>query len=209
MCAASPWQLSGDYFENCNCTVVCPCLISTMPPLTARPTDGVCDVALAFHIETGHYGTVSIARLNAALIAHTPGPMADANWTVALYIDDRANDQQAEALGTIFTGAAGGPMAHFAPLIGSSLGARKVPISYEISGKKRSAVIPDIMRLSVEPLPSAHKDGESWVAAGHPVAPDRLALAVGSEGSSFHDHGMHWDNSGRNGHYAPINWSGR
>jgi hypothetical protein len=22
------WQLSGDYFENCNCSVVCPCLVS-------------------------------------------------------------------------------------------------------------------------------------------------------------------------------------
>jgi hypothetical protein len=35
-----------------------------------------------------------------------------------------------EALGAIFTGAAGGPMAHFAPLIGNTLGVSKVPITY-------------------------------------------------------------------------------
>ena len=27
------WQISGDYFENCSCDVVCPCLVS---PETAR-----------------------------------------------------------------------------------------------------------------------------------------------------------------------------
>jgi len=31
---------------------------------------------------------------------------------------------------------------------------------------------------------------------------------VGEPGSTFSDHGMRWDNSGKNGHYAPIRWSG-
>jgi hypothetical protein len=61
--------------------------------------------------------------------------------------------------------------------------------------------------MAVEPLASMHPSGEIWAAMGHPVAPDRLALGVGSKGSTFADHGMRWDNSGKNGHYAPINWS--
>jgi hypothetical protein len=204
---ATSWRLSGDYFENCNCSVVCPCLISPAPPLTSRPTQGVCDVALAFHIDTGNYGDVALDGLNLALIAHTPGPMAEGNWTAAVYVDDRASDRQAEALGAIFGGAEGGPMAAFAPLIDTNLGVKKVPITYRVSGKNRSAEIPGIMHMSVEPLPNLHPSGEMWVAAGHPVAPDRLALAVGGAGSNFTDHGMRWDNSGKNGHYAPINWS--
>jgi hypothetical protein len=52
-----------------------------------------------------------------------------------------------------------------------------------------------------------HPSGETWAALGHPVAPDKMALAVGIAGSTFADHGMRWDNSGKNGHYAPINWS--
>lgn len=207
MAAGTQWRLSGDYFENCNCSVVCPCLISPAPPLTARPTQGVCDVALAFHIDTGGYGSVALDGLNLVLIAHTPGAMAGGNWTVAVYVDQRANDRQAEALGAIFSGAEGGPMANFAPLIATNLGAKKVPITYRIAGKTRSVEIPGIMQMAVDPLPSLHPSGESWVAAGHPVAPDRLALAVGSAGSTFTDHGMHWDNSGKNGHYAPISWS--
>ena len=204
---ATNWRLSGDYFENCNCNVVCPCLISAAPPLTSRPTQGVCDVALAFHIDRGSYGTLALDGLNLAMIAHTPGPMAEGNWSVAIYVDERANDRQAEALGAIFGGGEGGPMAAFAPMIANNLGVKKVPITYRVTGKTRSAEIPGIMHMSVEPLPTLREDGEMWASTGHPIAPDKLVLALGSTGSTYTDHGMRWDNSGKNGHYAPINWS--
>jgi hypothetical protein len=97
-------------------------------------------------------------------------------------------------------------MAAFAPLIGENLGMKKVPIKYAINGKSRSAEIPGIMHMAVEPLPTMHSSGEILATVGHPVA-DTLALAVGAKGSTFADHGMRWDNSGKNGHYAPINWS--
>lgn len=207
MATQTKWHLSGDYFENCNCDVVCPCLVSPAAPLTARPTQGVCDVALVFHIDTGRYGQVSLDGLNVAVVAHTPGPMADGNWTLAAYVDERADDEQAAALGAIFGGAAGGPMAAFAPLVGTHLGAKRVAIKYAVTGNRRSVEIPGVMQMAVAPLPTMHPSGEAWGATGHPVAPDRLAFAVGGAGSTFADHGMRWDNSGKNGHYAPINWS--
>jgi len=152
MASGTKWQLSGDYFENCNCDVVCPCLVSRSPPLTAKPTQGECDVAIAFHIDRGSYGQLSLDGLNVVVAVHTPGPMAEGNWSVAAYIDERADDKQTEALGAIFTGAAGGPMATFAPLIGKNLGVRKVPITYRIEGKRRSAEIPGgVTRLRLMP----------------------------------------------------------
>ena len=60
---------------------------------------------------------------------------------------------------------------------------------------------------SVDPLPTAHPSGEMWANTGHPVSPDKLAFAVGASGNTYSDHGMRWDNSGKNGHYAPIRWS--
>jgi hypothetical protein len=201
------WELSGDYFENCNCDVVCPCLVSAGAPMTARPSQGVCDVALVFHIDKGKYENVSLDGLNVAVVAHTPGAMGEGNWTLAAYIDEHADDQQMAALGAIFGGTAGGPMAAFAPLVGKNLGAKKVAIKYAIDGKNRSAEISGIMHLAVEPLATMHASGEMWAAMGHPVAPDKLALAVGRKGSTFTDHDMRWDNSGKNGHYAPIHWS--
>ncbi len=54
------WHLSGDYFENCSCSIVCPCLVSAGAPLTARPTEGFCNVPLMSHIDTGRYGDVKL-----------------------------------------------------------------------------------------------------------------------------------------------------
>ena len=133
--------------------------------------------------------------------------MADGNWTLAAYIDERADDRQTAALGAIFSGAEGGPMAAFAPLVGTNLGAKKVPISYAIAGKSSSAEISGILHMAVGRLPTIHPSGEIRAALGHPVAPERLALAVGGQNSTYADHGMHWDNSGKNGHYAPIQWT--
>jgi Protein of unknown function (DUF1326) len=136
-----------------------------------------------------------------------PWADGDGNWAVGAYIDQRADEKQTEALGSIFTGAAGGPMAAFAPLIAKNLGMRKVPITYRVQGKKRSAEIPGILHMAVDPLPTMHPSGEIWANVGHPISPDKLAFAVGAAGSTFSDHGMRWDNSGKNGHYAPIRWS--
>jgi hypothetical protein len=207
MAAQSKWSLSGEYFENCNCDVVCPCLVSPSAPLTSRPTQGVCDVALIFHIGKGRYDQVTLDGLNVVVVCHTPGAMAEGNWTLAAYIDERASDEQAAALGGIFGGAEGGPMAAFAPFVSKHLGVKKVAIKFSIDGKARSVEIPRVMHMAVEPLPTMHPSGETWVAIGHPVAPDKLALAVGGKDSTYTDHWMHWDNSGKNGHYAPINWS--
>ncbi len=207
MATQPKWSLSGDYFENCNCDVVCPCLVSAGPPLSARPTQGVCDVVLAFHIDKGKYGDVALDGLNVVVAAHTPGAMGAGNWTLAAYIDERANAQQTEALGAIFSGAAGGPMAIFAPLVSKNLGAKKIAINYAVKGKGRTVSVPGVLNMAVEPLGSLHPSGEIWAAVGHPVAPERLAFAVGGKGSTYSDHGMRWDNSGKNGHYAPIRWS--
>ena len=73
--------------------------------VTSRPTE-LANVALIFHIDNGSYDGTSLDGLNVVLAAHTPGPMADGSWSVAAYIDERANDKQTEALGE-FTGSRG------------------------------------------------------------------------------------------------------
>src|SRR6266436_4743317 len=190
------WQIAGDYFENCNCTVVCPCLLSPNQPLTSRPTEGACEVAFAFHINSGSYGTVTLDGSNVVMIARTPGPMAEGNWSVAMYLDERVNEQQRQALEAIFSGSAGGPLGALAPLISTILGAKTVPITFNIAGKRRSVEIPNIMHLAVHPLPSMDPNNEIWALNAHPFSP-KLAMAVGDQHSTWTDYGMSWDNSAR------------
>jgi hypothetical protein len=61
--------------------------------------------------------------------------------------------------------------------------------------------------MSVRPLQSAVGDDELWVSSLQGFNPTKVALAVGRDNSTFADYGLKWDNSGRNGFYAPINWS--
>jgi hypothetical protein len=201
------WRVKGDYFENCNCEIVCPCLFSAAEPMTSSPTEGACEVAFAFHLDEGAHGDVDLAGLNVAMIARTPGAMADGNWSVAVYLDDRASDEQHGALQAIFTGSAGGVLANLAPLISTVLGVKSAPIRWSKEGRRRSVEIPGVMDMAVRAVPSINPDGEIWAGNAHPFAPQGVAMAVGEAGSTWEDYGMRWDNSGRNGHYAPIDWS--
>ena len=90
------WRLKGDYFENCNCQILCPCVI---PGSSGEPTEGHCDVRFAFRIDKGDHNGIELDGLNFAIAAYTPGNMGDGNWTTAIYVDRRANVEQREALG--------------------------------------------------------------------------------------------------------------
>ena len=103
-------------------------------------------------------------------------------------------------------GSAGGPLGALAPLISTVLGAKTVPITFNIAGKRRTVEIPNIMHLAVHRLPSMDPNNEIWALNAHPFS-SKLAMAVGEQNSTWTDYGMSWDNSGKNGHYASINWS--
>lgn len=207
--ATVTWQIEGDYFENCSCDVVCPCIFSANPPLSSRPSshNGACEVPIAFHVDRGRYGDTGLDGLNTVVVGRTPGPMGEGDMQVAIYLDERADQAQQEALTAIFTGAAGGPMGLLAPLVGEVLGARQTRIDYRIEGKRRVCEIPGVLSMAVRPVQSVDPDAELVVHNAHPFAMGGVVLAVGEEGSTFADHGLSFDNSGRNGHYARIAWS--
>jgi hypothetical protein len=204
--ADTRWRIKGDYFENCNCDIVCPCLFSTAPLLTSQPTEGACEVGFGFHVDRGNFGEVALDGFNVAVLARTPGPMAEGNWTVALYVDERADGPQREALTAIFSGAAGGTMGNLAPLISTVLGVVSAPIHWQAEDRRRSIEIPGRMAMGVVAVPGAVLNEAIWARNAHPFASE-VAMAVGTEGSTWVDYGMRWDNSGKNGHYAPIDWT--
>ncbi|MGH7278484.1 MAG: DUF1326 domain-containing protein [Candidatus Rokuibacteriota bacterium] len=199
---SASWRIKGEYFESCNCEVLCPCLLSRAQ---ARPTEGHCDVVVAVHVAEGSFGGVDLAGLNAALGIYTPGVMASGGWTVAPYVDRRGDEGQRAALEAILSGGAGGPIARFAPLIATRAPTRAVPIVIAVEGRRRTLTIPDVAEVAVEGIAGAG-EGEVWLEnVGH-FASRRLAAARGIA-SRYRDAGLSFDNTGRNGHYAPIEWS--
>ncbi len=198
------WQISGDYFEACSCESVCPCPTSGM---AARPTKGACDVGLVFHVERGQYGATKLDGLTFAVLAHTPGPMNQGNWTVGVIVDERASAPQREALTAIASGQGGGPMGALGPLVGNFAGVDAKPIKLEGKGMKRSVAIPGVLDIAIEGIAGAKQDEPIYFDnVGHPAA-SRLALAKATR-SHLHAFGIDWDDtSGRNnGHFAPFSW---
>lgn len=201
------WTVSGEYFENCNCDVVCPCEVGAKGFMQARPDQGHCNVWLVYHLNSGRYGDTDLSGLNLVLAAHAPGVMAEGNWTIAVYLDAQAGAEQQQALGAIFGGAAGGSMAALAPLIGQNLGVKVVPISYRNEGKKRSATIDGILDSSIEAVPTPTGEGVVVKQGANPLFPDVWVQAYGVQGS-FRDYEWSWDNSGKCADYADFTWTG-
>jgi hypothetical protein len=199
------WQVAGDYFETCNCAFLCPCISSNM---AARPSNGDCYFALAFHIDRGRYGSVPLDGLGFVVIGHTPGVMGEGRWSVGVIVVERASQEQRDALAGIGSGQAGGPMAALAPLVERVLGVEARPITYTKDGMKRSLSIPGVLEQSLEGVPSPVKTGEPLYVDNtlHP-ANARLALARAS-GSRLSAFGLHWEDASKqnNGHFAPFSW---
>src|SRR6476620_8210762 len=106
--ATPSWQVNGQYYETCSCDFVCPCVPGQM---AVRPTKGTCTFAMAFQVDRGSYGSVVLDSLGFIVLGLTPEEMAKGNWSVGLIVDERASVEQRDALTSIASGAAGGPMA--------------------------------------------------------------------------------------------------
>src|SRR3954464_5073438 len=113
---------------------MCPCNLS----FDHGATYDFCRATLAFEIREGDIEGTDISDLNVVAIIDTPKVMTDGNWKLGVFIDDRADDEQAEKLTGVFTGQLGGPMAGLVPLVGEVLGVQRAPIAFGHTGLRHS-----------------------------------------------------------------------
>jgi hypothetical protein len=163
---------------------------------------------LAWHIQNGKYGDVSLDRLNAALAAYSPGHMMKVKWDVALYIDEKSDAKQRDALAQIFGGQAGGVPAALGPFIGKVLGVKHVPIAFEEKGKERSLRIPKVAEMEIAGLEG--QGGKLVTLENVPFSPvpNQKTVVAKSKKLTFHDHGWDWNITGKNGFYSPFEYQG-
>jgi hypothetical protein len=204
--AAAAWQISGQYYETCNCDFVCPCIPGG---LVVSPTKGSCAFAMAYQIERGSYGPVALDGLGFIVLGYTPGAMAAGNWSVGVIADERATAPQRDAIAAIASGGAGGPIAALSGLVGTFLGVQPAAIAFERDGVRWSVRAEGYVDMAAEAAKGLNPNDPEPLHldhTGHPAA-DRFALARASH-SHVHALGIDWDDvSGRNnGQYAPFAW---
>ncbi len=205
------WHLKGDWFDVCSCNIACPC------EFAEPPTDDHCEGVLAWHVREGSFGDVSLEDMNVVAVSKFDGNIWAGAQTVVLgmFVDARADDLQRDALGQIFSGAAGGFMATFANIICDTLGVEPAPISFDIAG--------DLAYWSVK-IPG--KVDAAAAALGGPTTPDgkrvQLFNMPGSEvgpgdapatwgkttANTVDAFGYQWDWAGKSSKHIPFDWVG-
>ncbi len=143
------YRLEGTMLEICSCCVPCPCFIGE------DPNGGECGGVIAFHLERGTAGGVDVSGLTIANVAHIPGNALAGGWRSVLLVDDRASDEQHNALLDAFGGKLGGPLADLASLIGELVTVERVPIIHETDQAKGRLLVEGMVEAELEPIQSS------------------------------------------------------
>ena len=122
------WKVKGLYCETCNCESVCPCYSQQMP------SQGFCEGPCIWHIQQGSYGAVKLDGLTVIMVQRCDGHMRDSMWKCWFYIDDRATDEQFEALKNVFTAKAGGYIGKIYASLWNVLSVERAKIEVKIEG---------------------------------------------------------------------------
>jgi hypothetical protein len=202
------WAIKGEYMEACSCDFLCPCIPRNA---TTPATHDFCKFVLTFAIEAGQYDAVSLDGVRFVFFAQSKAVMTHGDWIAGLIVDASSSDAQVEAVTAIASGAAGGPLGLFAPLLADFRGVERHPIEFVRDGRNASVRIAGRLDQSVVGV-------ESLTAAGECVAIDNtfhpankrlnLATAVRNVISAF---GIEWTGAPErtNGHFAPFDWHGQ
>jgi hypothetical protein len=108
----------------------------------------------------------------------------------------------------IFAGQAGGHFARIGAHIGEVLGVKSADMTYEAEGKTRRLRIAGVAEAEIQAMAG---QGEADITINnHPlcIAPGYAAVVAKSSRVTYHDHGLEWELSEKNGFYSPFRYDG-
>ena len=205
------WRANGDWFDVCKCNIPCPC------EFAQAPTTGDCEGILAWRIRDGAYGDVPLAGLCVMAIGRFEGNLwQGAKATMTIFIDERADARQREALQMIFGGQAGGWPGEFAKGVAEVRGIEFVPIEFDVASDLSSwrASVPGKCEARADalggPTTLPGQRVQTVNAPGSEVGPGPHVVATW--GTATVDRatvpGFQWNRSGKSSKHIPFAWSG-
>lgn len=132
------YDIKGRMAELCTCQSICPCAVGLAP-------DGnVCEFSWVFQFDEGAVAGQDVSGLRMGMLGRLDGSVVDGTVRAAIFIDERASEDQEKALMQAFTGELGGPLADLASLVGEVAGIARVPIELDVeqgSGRFRIGAV--------------------------------------------------------------------
>jgi hypothetical protein len=190
------YDLEGTLLEACSCGVLCPCWVG------ADPDGGSCESFNAYRFDRGTIRGIDVGGLSFINVCLIPGNvLVPGSWRVVSFVDDRASDEQFQAIVDAYHGRLGGPLADLAGLVGEVLAVERVPVDHQIRDGKGSLRIGEVVSAEMEPFRSP--DGATITTLRDslfstvPGSPAYVARAH-HHTVDLPQHGMVWSFEGRN-----------
>lgn len=135
-----------------------------------------------------------------AFAAQIPGNPLKGNWSLVVYVSDKAAPAQKQAILDAWTGKLGGPLADLAKLVGEVRGVYDAPIDFRL--EKGKGMIQVGSRIAAEMAPYTDADGRpttltNTIFSNIPGSPAYVAKAT-SHKVNIPEHGMQWSFQNRN-----------
>jgi hypothetical protein len=146
------WEIKAREFTNCNCSYGCPCQFNGLP------THGDCRAVVGFEIDKGHHGTTTLDGLKVAAVFKWPGAVHEGKGEAAIIIDERADQEQRNALLRIISGQDTEPGATVFNVFASTLEKvhepifSKIDFKVDVDGRMARLVVPNIIETRGEPI---------------------------------------------------------
>ena len=191
---ATGYQLEGSLLEVCSCDTLCPCWIGE------DPDQGTCESIIAYNLDKGSIRGVDVSDLTLVSAVHIPGNILEGNWRQLVLVDDKATDEQADAMLDAFSGKLGGPLADLAQLVGEVVGVERHPIAHDIVDGTGTLTVGD--KIQCEMHPYKGPDGTTTtlnnsIFSTVPGSPAYVSKAD-SQKVDIPEHGYQWSYENKN-----------
>jgi hypothetical protein len=188
------YQLEGTLLEVCSCDTLCPCWIGE------DPDNGTCDAVVAYNLTTGTIRGVDVSGLTLVNVAHIPGNVLEGNWRVAMHVDDKASDEQMNALVDCFSGKLGGPLADLAELIGEVVTIEKASMEHSIVDGAGTLKVGDKVDCTMQPYRGPDGSITTLNNSVFSTVPGSPAYVAKSDHQKVEipEHGYSWEYEGKN-----------
>lgn len=192
------------YLDACNCDWGCPCQFN------AKPTHGYCEGVSGIQVIKGNYGRVKLDKLNIAFIGSWPGAIHEGHGKASFYIDERADDDQFEALSKIITGeAGGGPFEVYRSTFEKMQQPRRARITFQANGLESRVSVTGIAEAWLEPIRNPITGRIHRAILELPAGFETARMDMSSTKKVFADDGfLDFGYSGTYGSFQKVNWRG-
>ncbi len=172
---------------------------------------------MAYNIREGEYGDVRLDDLNVIAVLQIDGNFwtGEADVIYGIFIDERADEPQREAIQMVFSGQAGGFPATVAELLGEGgLGIEYVPITFDVADDLAywRAEIPGKVQASAEALSGPTTPPGARVQLLNPpgseTGPGQVCTWGKATTNQVDAYGFQWDWAGKSSKHIPFDWTG-